>query len=174
MSSVEQSYHGTPGGPHALARGVGGPSGPGCCSSNHPPSFALDRQADCGLAGFVLMLIEPRVLRAPLLVSSLFFKQHRSRLLSNLYYPRAGARSGDWGGRIAFLLEGVESQAGEAAALLTTPQGAARLFCLRRQPVEPGMAAIRPQRVRQRVFIRALPRGGGAEQHRPSQRRLVT
>jgi Fic family protein len=71
----------------------------------------LDGNGRVGRLLIVLMLQEERVLRAPLLYLSLYFKQHRDEYYRLLDSVR---RDGDWEAWLDFFLEGVTQTAGAA------------------------------------------------------------
>ena len=103
----------------------------------------LDGNGRVGRLLISLLLEHWRLLSAPLLYLSLFFKRHRDEYYRRLSAVRTG---GDWEGWIGYYLEGVGTIAGEAvdsarelfalvardrSAVLATPSGsmmAARLF----------------------------------------------
>ena len=74
-----------------------------------------DGNGRLGCVLIVLMLVDSRVLRQPLLYLSLFFKQHRSQYYALLDQVR---QEGDWEAWLAFFLEGVQQTATAAVAMV--------------------------------------------------------
>lgn len=75
----------------------------------------LDGNGRLGRVLVVLMLVDFQVLRQPLLVLSLFFKQHRSQYYALLDQVR---QEGDWEAWLTFFLEGVQCTATAAVAMV--------------------------------------------------------
>ncbi len=110
MGQLEQFIHGGHHGEHSLPVLVRAALAHLQFETIHP---FLDGNGRLGRLLIVLMLIDAGVLQQPLLVLSLFFKEHRSRYYELLDGVR---QQGDWEAWIDFFLEGVETTASAAVA----------------------------------------------------------